>query len=79
MDGKVFSRSASKKMGIFLAEKVKKTKRDTPERMSNEVLYEQGASAPRHPRQRDVRRTSKQRGRPVRPKGVAGMPLTGAV
>ena len=27
---------------------------------------------------KDVRRTSKQRGRPVRPKGVAGMPL-GAV
>ena len=51
-----------------------------PERMSNEMpMLQKGASAPRHPRQRDVRRTSKQRGRPVRPKGVAGMPLTGAV
>ena len=30
MDGKVFSRSASKKMGIFLAEKVKKQKETPP-------------------------------------------------
>ena len=30
MDGKVFSRSASKKMGVFLAEKVKKQKETPP-------------------------------------------------
>ena len=35
-------------------------------RLRMKSRYEQGASAPRHPRQRDVRRTSKQRGRLAR-------------
>ena len=48
-------------------------------RLRMKSRYEQGASAPRHPRQRDIRRTSKQRGRLARPKGVTGMPLKGDV
>ena len=42
------------------------------------TLYK-GASAPRHQRQRDVRRTSKQRGRPTRTKRVVGIHLKGDV
>jgi hypothetical protein len=72
--------SSSQKKGRFYGRGSGKQKRDTPERMSNQMqMLQKGASALRHPRQRDFRRKLKQRGRPVRPEGVTGMPLTGAV
>ena len=45
----------SRNKGVFMAVEVE-NKRDTLERMSNEMqMLPKGASAPRHPRQRDVR------------------------
>ena len=39
----------------------------------------EGAAAPRHPRQQDVRRTSPQRGRPTEARAEGGIPLIGDV
>lgn len=67
MAEKMFPISAAKKSVIFLARKIEYKKAPPRKDVSTTYTLYQGASAPRHPRQQDVHRTSKQRGRLTRP------------